>query len=334
MNNKVFLDNSMTSLLTEYLLKNNYINRYYDKEPISQFANNSYKLKGIKKLFVILSLYEDIDFVRTNYDYDNFCDMCDIKYKKIDYIYSKENVEDALLLLKLDSSSLKNKYYRENPVCNKKEFENTLINIFIPYATKYSYMGVDKIYNNLINKIMSEQKCLNLNSLNFIYENVLSLAIGLSDKNDIYTDIFKGQCDKNDIKDKIDSMYYVCRVNLPTEVNILPAPQTLADVINLRKSPYVKSFRNVFQEWMSYIDEENITLAKKIEKDVVKANNNLTKLDKYYKFSKSPFVRTCVFAGGFIPVVSEILNIATYAGGIIDNELRKRYEWILISNKH
>jgi hypothetical protein len=129
----------------------------------------------------------------------------------------------------------------------------------------------------------------------------LAAGICLSEKNGTIfcSDIFKkpSLTKKTNI---VDSIYYTVRAKLPDEINILPMPQTLDDVIELRKSPYIKSFRAVMSEWSHYIERGEFALASKVKNDAIRANRNLERLKKYKKFSTSPYTR----AGTFIIAIA------------------------------
>jgi hypothetical protein len=335
---RVFLDKEKTDLLTQYLLKKQYIDTYIDGEKINYENRKQYYQKcnliGIKKLFIIMTLYEEIDFMRSNYNYKNFFDMGISEISRNEWSgYGIQEVLDALYLLKISHKNLfsvyKNKY---DCFANQNEFERLVFDIYTPLAFQYSYKNVNEIFLEA-NKKVKEEGLTNskVNILFFINQVLTSLVEGLGFSSGFYTDIFQGDVTNN--SKIVDDMYYICKFSLPKELNMLPAPQTLKDVISFRKSPYIKSFRCIFEEWMNYVEEGNISLAKKIEKDVIKANRCFEKLEKYHKISNSPFVRTGLFIGGFIPGLSEVINISTYAGGLIEDVLIRKNNWVLISNK-
>lgn len=122
------------------------------------------------------------------------------------------------------------------------------------------------------------------------------------------------------------------QTSLPCEVNILPMPTTLQDVWNMRKHPAISAFRKVMCEWNHYIQTEDINAAVKIKKDVIKANHYLENLGKYKKFSLSPYVRTGLFVAGFIPILSNIVNIYSYAEPYIFNYIEGKHSWTHIND--
>lgn len=344
--NNLYLDIDKTSLLTEYLLKNKYISKYFDNEPIKYELRkdfySKYTLTGIKKLLILLTLYENVDFVRINYSYDDFYNMGFFESgEKI--IWDEQTIKDALILIQMNYKKLK--YNFEKKYKFKVEmglFKEILLNSYIPHIKKYWYKDVQENYVNLANKYIIEKTELNQSIMDiyqtmllYFYQTTISLMNGIACNADFYTNIFDENStvtSVNAIENNIDDIYYICKLELPKELNILPAPQTLLDVINYRKSPYIISFRNIFQEWMNYIEKGEINIAKKIEKDVIKANGYFQKLDRFEKISNNPFIRTCLFAGGFIPIISEMINISTYAGGFIKDGLSRKNNWVLISN--
>ena len=108
---RVFLDKEKTDLLTQYLLKKQYIDTYIDGEKINyETTRQSYQkcnLIGIKKLFIIMTLYEEIDFMRSNYNYKNFFDMGISEISRNEWSgYGIQEVLDALYLLKISHKNL------------------------------------------------------------------------------------------------------------------------------------------------------------------------------------------------------------------------------------
>ena len=327
----VYLDFEKSQLLTSYLLKNKYITEYYDGEKIDYPETFNSKLIGIKKLFIILTLYDNIDFQPFTYKYSSLYDMGILK-KRILCKYGANEIKTALNIMSISTKKLHAYYQKIVSIINYSNFKNYLLNIYIPAVINNLHESVVNILEKTFNDIQMNEKITEAkaNLLIFLYQIMINLADGLAFSSNFYTEIF--QCDKMKNTKIFENINYICKIKLPSEINILPAPQTLSDVIAFRKSPYIRSFRNVFSEWMQCIQEGNINMANKMKNDVIKANSYFEKLEKYHKYSTNPFVRTCVFIGGFIPIISEMLNVSTYVGGIIEDYLTEKNNWVLISN--
>lgn len=334
---RIFLDREKTELFTLYLLRKNYIDKFIDGSELDydkrKFIYKDRNLRGIKKLFILLTLYEEIGFSQSEYSYDRIFDMGITEMSsKLWSGYGESEVLNALYLMNIGHKRLMLDFKKKYTFVNAQNFEKILIELYIPIAKKYTYKSVKDIKQEVIYEIGNKQRITAdmLYILSYITETFYSLVEGMGFPTNFYTDIFYGEVEKS--TKIVENMYYFCKINLSQEFNVLPVPQTLEDVINYRKSPYIKSFRNIFEEWMNYIEEGNICLAKKVKKDVIKANQCFEKLEKYHKFSNNLFVRTSLFAGGFIPGLSEVINISTYAGGIIEDVLTRKNNWILISD--
>jgi len=114
----------------------------------------------------------------------------------------------------------------------------------------------------------------------------------------------------------------------------LPMPQSIEEVIKMRKSPYIKSFRSVMQEWSHYVNQGEYLLAEKIKKDLVKANTQLEKLERYKRFSLSPYVRIFNLIGGQIPVLGSVLGIISFIEPTITNHIQNKNGWVLLTKDH
>jgi len=127
-------------------------------------------------------------------------------------------------------------------------------------------------------------------------------------------------------------MYYITRVNLSNEVNILPAPQTLKDVLEFRKSPYIKSFRNRLIEWSHYKEKGEYKLAEKMKSDFIKANQSLKRIGKYKEFSKSPYFRISILLGGILNIYAGIaLGTASFIEPYLIDYFSEKNNFILLT---
>lgn len=354
-----FLDLQNTQTFTELCKKNKVISKDIDGSIVSYDGT---PLRGMKRLLRDLVLFENIDFSSSIYDCSQLiereliseksiccsnnnpnmeCDkqaICIMSAYKSDII--KQNVQiykDHLHMLQSSYSPncdfWKGRDYRTiNKICIS---ENLYLNLDDNYY--YIIQNLDYLYGSIVEN----------NHYKFFYElfngDAVSNLIGIKNNlayafqsieknNSVYISNNLNHLQGKKIKNNLDSVYALVQTSLPEEVNILPMPTTLQDVWDMRKHPSISVFRKVMSEWNYYIQTDDINAAMKIKKDIVKANHGLEKLGKYKKFVSSPYVRTGLFSAGFIPVLSEIVNVYSFVEPYISNFVDKKYNWTHIND--
>ena len=132
----------------------------------------------------------------------------------------------------------------------------------------------------------------------------------------------------------IDDVYYTVKVHLPEDANILPMPRTFAEVERMRKSPYIRSFRSVMNEWSSYIENGDFNSAGKMKNDIIKANKNLEHLERFKKiYSSVPYALITTLAGAEIRELSYILGLISIANPLIYTYLQRKNGWTLLTKQ-
>lgn len=354
-----FLDLHYTQTFTELCKKSGVISKDIDNSAVTY---DGVPLRGMMKLLQYLVLFENIDFSSSIYDCSQLLDRgliseksiccsnsnpnvdCDNQAISIMSAYKSDIVKQNIQLYKDHLQMLQSSY---NPNCDlwRGRSYKTINKICI---SENIYLDVKKDYYNIIQNLdILYSSIVKNNSSKFLYElfngdavsnligirNNLAYALqSMEEKSSVYISNYLNHLQGKKIKKNVDDIYAFVQMSLPNEVNILPMPTTLQDVWNMRKHPAISTFRSIMSEWNYYIQTENINAAEKIKKDIIKANHNLEKLGKYKKFSSSPYVRTGLFVAGFIPVLSNIVNIYSYAEPYILNGIERRYSWTHIND--
>lgn len=162
--------------------------------------------------------------------------------------------------------------------------------------------------------------------------NNLAYALQSSEKNrSVYMGSFLNEGHGSKLYDPAENVYAFVKTKLPDEVKYLPMPQTFEDVLKMRKDPSIKAFRNVMKEFDYYINNDDITAAEKIKKDIIKANHYFESLDKVKSFSSSQIVRTACFGLSWIPIISNVVSIVSFVGPIVLDSLEAKYSWTHIN---
>ena len=357
--NSAFLDLQYAQTFTELCKKNGVITKDIANSTVTY---DGMPLRGVMRLLQYLVLFENIDFSSSIYDCSQLVERglisessicCSNSDPNIDYekqaisimsAYKSDIVKQNVELYKDHLQMLRSSY---NPNRNLWKDSNykTINKICI---SENIYIDIKKDYYNIIQKLdLLYGSIVENNYAKFLYglfygdavsnligiRNNLAYAFQSIEKdNSVYISNNLNHLQGKKIKNNVDDVYALVQTSLPSEVNILPMPTTLQDVWNMRRHPAISAFRKVMCEWNHYIQTEDINAATKIKKDVIKANHYLEKLGKYKKFSSSPYVRTGLFVAGFIPILSNIVNIYSYAEPYIFNYIEEKCSWTHIND--
>lgn len=328
----------------------------------SSITYDGMPLRGIQKLLRHLVLFENIDFASSIYDCSQLIErglvlensICcsnnepSENYEKkaisIMSAYKSDIVRQNIEIYK-DELQMLQRPYNPNHTFWEKKNHKTINRIRI---SDDAYLDVKRDYYDIIQNLDFLYCSITQKSTsNFLYElfngdailnligirNNLAYACQSMEKNkSVFISNNLNNLQGKSSKKIVDDVYVLVKTSLPNEVNILPMPTTIQDVWEMRKNPAIKTFRKVLSEWNYYFETDNISAAEKIKKDIIKANHYLEKLDKYKKFSSSPYVRTGLFVAGYIPVLSNILNIYSYAEPYIVDYIDKNCNWTHIND--
>lgn len=370
----VFLDKHYRSIFEQFLIQSGQITkRIYDEkdQTIEQLQVLKEPLTGIKKLLVILTLFENVDSSSSIYDFSKLIDIGIVPernsisvHREDPDIYNEYYINAASDLMKL---------FKRDVIRWVKVSEWNLIDSLRKYAeSKEFWERVDKKRRTFA---CSDSQG-NILTLSDDYDRIvdtadklfpLSHAYDLSDEERFLIDLWYNHDPALDIGsirdnlveglyysenkkipfasaifsngfafskiDAIETVYYTVKTYLPNEVNILPMPQSFEDVKKMRKSPYIRSFRAVMDEWSDYIEHGEFELAEKVKKDVIKANKQLERLEKFKKCISSPYTATINLIGGLVPNLSYILGPIAFANPYIHKFLHEKYGWTLLTKE-
>lgn len=367
----LFLDSIYKDLFERYCIRQGLITKRFDdyiEQSAKDLETLKSPLRGIKQLLIWLTLFEFIDSNSSIYDFsklvdiglvkesnflsdpkdksDIFCgeyydiaiDLMRIyKHDIIKHIKNKDKQELKSLQLYAESRDFwrkidpsQRKFFcvddHGNPLSLEKNYDEIIENVDALYDAATSFEDIEKRFEFMF--IWNRDISLDIGSI----RDNLMLGLYHSDNNKLTfaSTLFSNLFQSHTI-DCIDSIYYTVQASLPNEVNVMPMPQSLNDVLKMRNSPYIKSFRSVMEEWSSYINSGEYVLAEKIKKDLVRANRQLEKLEKCKKFSTSPYTRVFNLLGGQIPYLGNILGVLSFLEPIAINHIQKKNGWALLT---
>ncbi len=339
------LDSNYADLFYACMINNRIISEYSEDARIRQdnFFEFKRKLIGIKKLLSLMVLFEKMDFLYAEpYDHSRVIELGLMDPSSIAFARQAEDYGKRLSGLASQESNLVLKLFRKE-IIRRYKFNYTSDDSDPKYKAAVTEKKFNEYYDEyLLSGLYQKDGLYTFEQMtkHFFHRSLdrysfdLSICLDPINKrtycSDFVVDYNQDLSAQNHPKKLIDDIYYIVKIRLPDEINIMPMPQTLNQALKMRNSPYLKSFRNVMKEWMYYIDEGEILLSNRIKNDVIKANQSLSKLESYRKFQKSPFVRLCNFVGGFIPIISNVLNVANFASSFIEDSIEKRNEWALM----
>ena len=334
---KIILDYHYCDILGTMCIRNGLITDFKE-EPSNKNSSQWIKedrspLAGMKKLLILLTLYERIDF-STPLDISKLVDI-----GLVDDTPIKFNLDSKIITGETDP-------FRSEVLLLFNIYKSNIVKILKNrHEVPLSYQKITEILNIGLNSSFSDSFTENNNNIQekltykiiegMFYETCASLRKTTILKNTTYySNLFENSnLEIKFSKKNIENIYYIVQVQLPNEINILPMPQTLNEALEMRNSPYLYSFRKVFAEWSNYLYKGEISLAEKIAKDLVKANQNLSRLERYRKFTQSPYFRVANLIGGEIPILSTILNITLFTTSFIEEKVQRDNEWILMPSR-
>lgn len=134
----------------------------------------------------------------------------------------------------------------------------------------------------------------------------------------------------------VDDIYYLVETKLPNEANILPMPSTIDEALKMKNSPEMKSFRHVMSEWRYYYSTNEFGLAEKIQKDIVKANKQFERLERFKRFASSPYTQLVCLAGGCLPnpAIAYPIAFTGYIAPLIANAAQQKHIWAITTNRN
>lgn len=124
-----------------------------------------------------------------------------------------------------------------------------------------------------------------------------------------------------------EQVSYMAKLNFNKKILPIPQPSTLREVEDFRRNPDWISFREVYAQWISYLQDGDINAFAKMKNDVIKAHQAMDKLDKYKKADGNILTRMLFLLGGEIPYVSEILSIYGFITATKVDAIERKNRW-------
>lgn len=143
-----------------------------------------------------------------------------------------------------------------------------------------------------------------------------------------FSNIINDNIKTNKVKEDLE---YIMRLELVKEANIFPYPENFDDVLRFRDSKDLHRFREVSSNWLSVIKEGNEKAIRKIETDLIKANQQLKSLRKWKEYKDSQIYFWINSVGGHIPIISNILTLLFTADHFISRKIEGQNNWIMIN---
>lgn len=356
----LFLDSKYSDVFLELCKKSGII--HHDvlghKTTISGHA-----LNGSKKLLRALVLFEKIDFESSIYDYSELIDkgiisedsMCCSNtnpqneyelaavsimsaYKRGIIKYVREDFKSMLRTLQNPRKTPSYKFWQEISYSRELVDSIFITNGFLASLDKDYYeliSHLDLLYNSsrgqegFMHTLIIDQ----ISTLLGIRNNIAYSLMAAEKNNSLFFSDFLNRSAKQSITNPGENIYSFVKTRLPSEVNILPMPQTLDDVWRMRNHSSVVSFRKVMREWNRCINDNDITAANRIKKDIIKANKAMEKLGMVKRCIDSPYIRTGYFIGGFVPFISSLVNVVSFIVPVITDALIEKYSWTHIGDR-
>jgi hypothetical protein len=132
------------------------------------------------------------------------------------------------------------------------------------------------------------------------------------------------------VSNLVDDVYYLASASLREDGWTLPAPRTLAEAVEIRGSPFVKRFREVMNEWILTLQEGRIDAAKRIRRDVLLANRELERLERWERFERSPVLFWINAVGGQVPILSNFLSAVATVAGLGSSAMKRHSGWVML----
>jgi len=317
-----------------------YFTREYSDTPSKGTIERIQKIhfRGIRDYYTHLALHDKTIISSTSdfsFDCGNAADL-GVEYREV------ESRFDSLPSNRAFGEKISSDKYDNEALRLMKIYAREIVDDFI-HDDNSRGISISEVGRPVLLELLSEfcdgslweRRCMTDSTADYLdrylQEFFYNLVTGLrnSKKNTYYASLFHPRR-KMKIEQFVDEINYISSVRLSNGVNILPAPQTLAETIEMRNSPYIKSFRSALADWSACFAEGEYRLAAKMMTDIEKANQALEKLTSYKKHKDSPYAQIGNFLGGFIPIIGQVLNVATFGSYVVERKIESENQWVLM----
>lgn len=313
------------------LLREGYIEKYHADFLYSDVSDDlerikNYRVKNKGFLFFSMVLFDKID--------SSYLSMYDLK-KIIDLGIINEHAaiteSDLHLMPETEFKELNQKIYIENEIMrsiNETSIEimilnkNNIMRSIQNYHDRHGYKIVnsEELSNHYLEWIKDcefwgdqAEWGPTREALGIFKESIMQGLYNSVIKGDVYYEGIPSITSNNislDINEKnlVSEISYILQLDLTPLINYMPIPNSMDEVIKLRKRPEIKQFREIFFTWCDYIRNNELYLASKIKEDIERANRELEKY--YYWERKKTQWFNCLFdiIGGQVPYLSNVLS--------------------------
>ncbi len=277
-NDDVYLGNKGARIHSDFEYER--IGIFYNTKPIKKSQ------KVINKALDLLKIYKK-DIISAINDDDSFMRL---RYVSPDCPVFETYIENEMYLDALeqnDRKPLKKFFDSINPLSGLENFSRMRDFWDAERLTYESY--IDKAFLHIYN--------------------VLSSKTGYSLSNRFHIPSSGHSIDIDNLNKSNESInLYIAEMKFNEGTFMIPQPESFEGVADLRKDPRIISFREVYAQWIKYLQDEDEIAARKIWNDVLKAKESLDKINSYKKIDENILTRCLLMIGGEIPILSEMLS--------------------------
>jgi hypothetical protein len=126
--------------------------------------------------------------------------------------------------------------------------------------------------------------------------------------------------------DALYSAYKLCLVPLQEEVKYAPVVESVTDLLRLREKKEVIRFREVLNVWKEALLSGETNLANRIRADILKANKEITRLEKWRQVDR--WLYYLALPTAFVPYLSNAITIASVGTRRHIERVEKIHGWI------
>ena len=331
---KVYLDSFFRASLEQAAIREGWIKE--DSEGMEVSPKIGYRNQLMSRTFLMLTLFDKIDSTHTNYDLSSMVNegiilenslMLDEQTRLPDFFEENATRDYAADLAKKLIAESKERFVRHHVAhgaapytLSSKHTYQDLIPHFDAALSDFCYYLKQPHLLDFVTDIEGYFACFEECIFHSISERC-TFASPLP--------CIRGQRKPLEI---VDDVYYIAKTKLIDEITILPNPTSLADVARMRNAKEMVRFREVLSNWCQTIQEGNARLELRMRSDIRKANQELTKLEKWRKFELSPLNFWLNSVGGHIPIFSNLLTVVNTCASIYSSRVESKHAWVMLGD--
>ncbi|CEO10610.1 Uncharacterised protein [[Clostridium] sordellii] len=134
-----------------------------------------------------------------------------------------------------------------------------------------------------------------------------------------------------DVKENIDAdimneAYRICLIEMKDVIKYTPRVESIEDVLRLKEKKEIHRFREVLNEWATLLSNGDLDHIDKIKKDIIKANKEITNLEKWKKVDKWLYYAS--IPSMIHPIPSSIVTIGSASLRCYMERKENKYGWV------